>query len=67
MQTFTHDRYADQPPHAWIGRHWISTAKDGSGEYLRGVIIDIRPGGVRVKWPSSTEWAATDKGSLARG
>lgn len=72
MQNLTHDRYAEQPPNTWIGRHWISTARDGSGQYLRGVIIDVRPGGVRVQWlpaagrPNSTEWAATNRGTLAR-
>ncbi|MDH6138432.1 hypothetical protein P3T35_000409 [Kitasatospora sp. GP30] len=72
MQNFTHDRYVEQPPNAWIGRHWISTTKDGSGRYLRGLIMDVRPGEVRVEWPSSdgapspAEWAATDRGTLAR-
>ncbi|MFJ2864997.1 hypothetical protein [Kitasatospora sp. NPDC087314] len=72
MQSFTHDRYAEQPPTGWIGRHWMSTAKDGSGRYLRGVILDVRPGSVHVQWQSSEdrvvppEWTATDRGTLAR-
>ncbi|MFI5526997.1 hypothetical protein ACIA8O_00415 [Kitasatospora sp. NPDC051853] len=73
MQSFTHDRYTEQPPSTWIGRHWLSTTRDGSGQYMRGVIIDIRPGSVRVQWPGAgaepdtTVWTDTDRGTLARG
>ncbi|MFF2075393.1 hypothetical protein ACFVXG_11660 [Kitasatospora sp. NPDC058162] len=72
MNNITHDRYAAQPPTTWIGRHWMATTRDGSGQYLRGLIIDVRPGGVQVQWPRSdghpdrAEWTTTDRGTLAR-
>ncbi|PYC81319.1 hypothetical protein C7C46_11400 [Streptomyces tateyamensis] len=72
MNSFTHDRYAEQPPSTWVGRQWNSTTRDSSGRYLLGLILDVRPGGVRVQWPPSggraaaTEWIATDRGTLAR-
>ncbi|MFD9687310.1 hypothetical protein ACFWXO_16315 [Kitasatospora sp. NPDC059088] len=72
MHNFTHDRYAEQPPTTWVGRHWMTTTRDGSGQYLRGLIIDVRPGGVHVQWPPSdgqasrAEWTTIDRGTLAR-
>jgi hypothetical protein len=72
IQNFTHDRYAEQPPSTWIGRYWLSTTRDATGQYLRGLILDVRPGGVRIQWaPSdgrlaSSEWVPTDGGTLAR-
>ncbi|WP_405018126.1 hypothetical protein OHV05_15105 [Kitasatospora sp. NBC_00070] len=72
MRNFTHDRYTEQPPSTWIGRHWLSTTRDGSGEYLRGLILDLRPGAVYVQWPRSPgepaakQWTPSDRGTLAR-
>ncbi len=72
MQNFTHNRYAEQPPATWVGRHWLSTSRDGTGRYLRGLILDVRPGGVHVEWPpsegrvASTGWTAIDRGTLTR-
>ncbi|ROR44703.1 hypothetical protein [Kitasatospora cineracea] len=72
MQNFTHDRYAEQPPSSWVGRHWLSTTRDGSGGYLRGLILDVRPGAVLVEWPASggeaatEQWTSRDRGTLAR-
>ncbi|GLW53040.1 hypothetical protein [Kitasatospora phosalacinea] len=75
MQNSTYDRYAQQPPTAWIGRHWLSTTRDGTGRYLRGLILDVRPGALLVQWPPSGEgeeepvaerWTSWDRGTLAR-
>jgi hypothetical protein len=72
IQNFTHDRYAEQPPFTWIGQYWLSTNRDDAGRYLRGLIVDVRPGDVRVEWlasdgrASTAEWTPMSKGTLAR-
>ena len=70
MNNTTFDRYAEQPPNHWIGHLWLSTSKDGDGFYLRGQILDVAPGRVKVRWrrrrPGADEWVRTDSGTLAR-
>lgn len=65
-----YNRYAACPDDAWIGRQWHSTRKAGCGSYLIGVIIEVRPGAVRVRWPpccpEPDSWEATDRGTLMR-
>ncbi len=65
------DRYAKRPDDAWIGRRWHATRKAKCGRDLVGVIFDLRPGAVRVRWsPCCSEpesWEATDRGTLWGG
>ena len=69
-QIMIYDRYAARPDDAWIGRRWHSTRKAKCGNHLVGVIIDVRPGAVRVRWspccPESDSWEATDRGTLMK-
>ena len=65
-----YDRYAAQPDESWIGRRWHSTRKAACGCYLTGLIFEVRPGAVRVRWshcctlPDS--WEATERGTLMK-
>ncbi|ACU77732.1 hypothetical protein Caci_8919 [Catenulispora acidiphila DSM 44928] len=65
-----YDRYAECPDDAWIGRRWHSTRKPDSGGELIGVIMAVRPGAVRVRWPPGwpvpDSWEATDRGTLMK-
>lgn len=65
-----YDRYAARPDDAWIGRRWHATRKAACGIYLVGVIVDVRPGAVRVRWPPSClepdSWEPTDRGTLIK-
>ncbi len=70
MNIDTFDRYEHQPPYAWLGRQWLSTRGDGSGNYARGVITDVAPGQFKIRWygrwDNAEEWVPRDRGTLIR-
>ena len=65
-----YDRYASFCDETWIGRRWHSTREANCGCYLTGLITEVRPGAVRVRWshccapPDS--WEALERGSLMK-
>lgn len=65
-----HDRYAQTPPEALIGRRWLSTRQLPCGCRLTGIISALKPGAVRVQWSQCQHWPdswePTDRGVVAR-
>lgn len=70
MNTQPIDRYAQEPPHEWVGRLWASTCRDANGQYLWGQILDVAPGRIKVRWLGrrewDDEWVTRDSGTLSR-
>ncbi|MEZ0096007.1 hypothetical protein [Streptacidiphilus sp. EB129] len=64
------DRYAKEPPRAWVGHIWNATWREKSGLYARGKILDVAPGHVLVHWLGpgrrSPQWVSTDQGTISR-
>ena len=70
MNNNTYDRYAQEPSSRWIGHLWVSTWKDKGGFYVRGQILDVAPGRLRVRWlrrrRRADEWVNLDSGTFQR-
>lgn len=70
MNVNTFDRYAHQPPRSWIGLLWSSTRRGESGEYDQGMIVDVAPGHLKIRWCGRghrpEEWVPRDCGTLVR-
>lgn len=70
MNNNTHDRYAQQPSSKWVGHIWVSTRKDENGFYLRGQVLEVAPGKMRVRWlylgRRAEEWVGLDGGTFQR-
>lgn len=64
------DRYSQRPADSSIGRGWQSTRRGACGCYLTGIVIETRPGAVRIRWAPNwnrpDSWEPTELGTLMR-